>query len=451
MSALHSALLLLLFSDPANALRLLPPCASPCASPCAAPRHAVRSAVVAKAPVAAKPEAAQALVEKPAGEPTEEAKAPAPSPSPLPPSYPSYSAANWFDTPDTEPKAPDPGPEVREEEVVEAAEVEAAEAAEPPASKKAAAKAGRAAKPPAKPKNAASKPASRAVRPAAAPAPAAAAADALPAAIRVGSQLPPDLTVEIAVRSKGRQTIPPTTTLGALLGSGTSVLVGMPGAFTPTCNDKHLPGLMKAAGRFARLGVSNVAVVTTNDRFVNAGWAEAVAAAAGVDSPNITMVSDPDGALVGALGLSGDMGSGLGARSQRFALAKREQGLRTIGGAAAALAAAVLGASVLPGLTPVAAPPVAAPPVAAERSAEDAAGSRGSLTLKAAEVAKEAFSREAAPKAAPEAAPEAAKPQTKAEARGEAAGAGKEEPRAAAAQSEAVADFMKTLKASLKE
>jgi len=431
-------------------------------------------------------------VEKPAGEPTEEAKAPAPSPSPLPPSYPSYSAANWFDTPDTEPKAPDPGPKVREEEVVEAAEVEAAEveaaeAAEPPASKKAAAKAnGRAAKPPAKPKNAASKPASRAVRPAAAPAPAAAAADALPAAIRVGSQLPPDLTVELAVRSKGRQTIPPTTTLGALLGSGTSVLVGMPGAFTPTCNDKHLPGLMKAAGRFARLGVSNVAVVTTNDRFVNAGWAEAVAAAAGVDSPNITMVSDPDGALVGALGLSGDMGSGLGARSQRFALvseestvtflevdpgldrlsktsaealgsyldpaqAKREQGLRTIGGAAAALAAAVLGASVLPGLTPVAAPPVAAPPVAAERSAEDAAGSRGSLTLKAAEVAKEAFSREAAPKAAPEAAPEAAKPQTKAEARGEAAGAGKEEPRAAAAQSEAVADFMKTLKASLKE
>jgi len=327
------------------------------------------------------------------------------------------------------------------------------------------------------------------VRPAAAPAPAAAAADALPAAIRVGSQLPPDLTVELAVRSKGRQTIPLTTTLGALLGSGTSVLVGMPGAFTPTCNDKHLPGLMKAAGRFARLGVSNVAVVTTNDRFVNAGWAEAVAAAAGVDSPNITMVSDPDGALVGALGLSGDMGSGLGARSQRFALvseestvtflevdpgldrlsktsaealgsyldpaqAKKEQGLRTIGGAAAALAAAVLGASVLPGLTPparVAAPPVAAPPVAAERSAEDAAGSRGSLTLKAAEVAKEAFSREAAPKAAPEAAPEAAKPQTKAEARGEAAGAGKEEPRAAAAQSEAVADFMKTLKASLKE
>jgi len=313
MSALHSALLLLLFSGSANALWLLPRCTTVRA----APRHAVRSAVVAKAPaVAAKPEAAQALVEKP-----EPAKAPAPSPSPLPPSYPSYSAANWFDTPDTE-----PGPEVREEEdVVEAAEVEAAEAAEPPASKKAAAEAkGRAAKPPAKPKNAASKPAGRAVKPAAAPDPAA-AADALPAAIRVGSQLPSDLTVELsAVRSKGRQTIPPTTTLGALLGSGTSVLVGMPGAFTPTCNDKHLPGLMKAAGRFARLGVSNVAVVTTNDRFVNAGWAEAVAAAAGVDSSNITMVSDPEGALVGALGLSGDVGSGLGVRSQRFALVSEE-------------------------------------------------------------------------------------------------------------------------------
>ncbi|EOD19024.1 hypothetical protein EMIHUDRAFT_243373 [Emiliania huxleyi CCMP1516] len=430
MSALHSALLLLLFSDPANALRLLPPCASPCASPCAAPRHAVRSAVVAKAPAfAAKPEAAQALVEKPAGE---EAKAPAPSPSPLPPSYPSYSAANWFDTPDTEPKAPDPGPE----EVVEAAEVEAAEAAEPPASKKAAAKAkGRAAKPPAKPKNAASKPASRAVRPAAAPAPAAAAADALPAAIRVGSQLPPDLTVEIAVRSKGRQTIPPTTTLGALLGSGTSVLVGMPGAFTPTCNDKHLPGLMKAAGRFARLGVSNVAVVTTNDRFVNAGWAEAVAAAAGVDSPNITMVSDPDGALVGALGLSGDMGSGLGARSQRFALVSEESTVDPGLDRLSKTSAEALGSYLDP----------------AQAASAAAALAAAVLGASAAEVAKEAFSREAAPKEAPEAAPEAAKPQTKAEARGEAAGAGKEEPRAAAAQSEAVADFMKTLKASLKE
>ena len=92
--------------------------------------------------------------------------------------------------------------------------------------------------------------------------------------------------------------------------------MGLPGAFTPTCNDKHLPGLMKAAGRFARLGVSNVAVVTTNDRFVNAGWAEAVAAAAGVDSPNITMVSDPDGALVGGHGdaADGQRGGDLGVR-----------------------------------------------------------------------------------------------------------------------------------------
>ena len=121
---------------------------------------------------------------------------------------------------------------------------------------------GRAAKPPAKPKNAASKPASRAVRPAAAPAPAAAAADALPAAIRVGSQLPPDLTVEIAVRSKGRQTIPPTTTLGALLGSGTSVLVGMPGAFTPTCNDQHLPGFVRRINDLRKIGVERVAVLT---------------------------------------------------------------------------------------------------------------------------------------------------------------------------------------------
>ena len=53
------------------------------------------------------------------------------------------------------------------------------------------------------------------------------------------------------------------------LSRGKTVLIGMPGAFTPTCTDAHLPGFIRNARRFRRAGVNNLAVVTTNDRFVS--------------------------------------------------------------------------------------------------------------------------------------------------------------------------------------
>jgi len=109
--------------------------------------------------------------------------------------------------------------------------------------------------------------------------------------------------------------------LATALGNGTSILIGMPGAFTPTCSDKHLPGYIKQADAFKVAGVSKIAVVTTNDRFVNDAWNKAVAACAGVkDGSTIEMLSDGDGDVVKALGLVDDMGFGLGVRSKRFAL-----------------------------------------------------------------------------------------------------------------------------------
>ena len=58
--------------------------------------------------------------------------------------------------------------------------------------------------------------------------------------------------------------------------SGKSVLIGMPGAFTPTCNDVHLPGYIRSAPHFRKLGVDSVAVVTTNDRFIMTAWKRAM-------------------------------------------------------------------------------------------------------------------------------------------------------------------------------
>ena len=129
-----------------------------------------------------------------------------------------------------------------------------------------------------------------------------------------------DVVVERGLEKRGKkQVTPPPTTLGEVLGNGKSVLVGMPGAFTPVCTDRHLPGLFAAGDKFAALGV-NVAVVTTNDRFVNTGWAESVEACAKVNASGVVMLSDVKGELIEQLGLSAEMGDGLGTCSKRFVL-----------------------------------------------------------------------------------------------------------------------------------
>ena len=102
-----------------------------------------------------------------------------------------------------------------------------------------------------------------------------------------------------------------TAPLAETMGKGTTIIVGMPGAFTPTCTDKHLPGLLSSAAKFGALNVSSVAVLTTNDGFVNNGWVSAVEACCGSNASGVTMLSDTSGELVEALGLAGDMGVGL--------------------------------------------------------------------------------------------------------------------------------------------
>lgn len=96
------------------------------------------------------------------------------------------------------------------------------------------------------------------------------------ARVKIGDTLP-NIDVEVGVRDKnGKQANIKPKSLGETLGDGTTILIGMPGAFTPTCNDKHLPGLFAASdkGLFDKVNVSTVAVITTNDRFVNSGWAQ---------------------------------------------------------------------------------------------------------------------------------------------------------------------------------
>lgn len=138
---------------------------------------------------------------------------------------------------------------------------------------------------------------------------------------KVGDALP-QVDVEVVAPGCSKDGTCAVATTGAEILNGTSILFGMPGAFTPTCTDEHLPGIIKSMPEFKALNVSTVAVLTTNDRFVVDAWGEAMKQCEGTEDGlgDVVMLADADANLVRALGLAGDMGFGLGVRSKRFAI-----------------------------------------------------------------------------------------------------------------------------------
>ncbi|MBI3419184.1 MAG: peroxiredoxin [Proteobacteria bacterium] len=94
------------------------------------------------------------------------------------------------------------------------------------------------------------------------------------------------------------------------------VLFSVPGAFTPTCSAKHLPGFVDHAGDFKQKGVSEILCTAVNDPFVMSAWAKS-----GNAEGKVTMLPDGNAALARALGLEMDAaGYGMGQRGQRFAM-----------------------------------------------------------------------------------------------------------------------------------
>ncbi len=93
------------------------------------------------------------------------------------------------------------------------------------------------------------------------------------------------------------------------------VLFSVPGAFTPTCSARHLPGFVDHAGDLKGKGIDAIACTAVNDVFVMAAWGKS----AGAD--DVDMLADGNGEFVKALGLELDAtGFGMGHRGQRFAL-----------------------------------------------------------------------------------------------------------------------------------
>src|SRR5262245_24624567 len=128
--------------------------------------------------------------------------------------------------------------------------------------------------------------------------------------ISVGQMLP-DATVRI-MTADGMKSI---TTQEFFAGSKV-VLFGVPGAFTPTCSNNHLPGYLENRDAILARGVDKIAVVSVNDHHVMAAWSRFTGG-----EGKIEFLADGNGDFVKALGLDGDMSAaGMGVRSKRFSM-----------------------------------------------------------------------------------------------------------------------------------
>lgn len=101
----------------------------------------------------------------------------------------------------------------------------------------------------------------------------------------------------------------------ALFGNRKMVLFAVPGAFTPTCSERHLPGFVEHFDAFGDKGI-DVACLSVNDPFVMRAWGDSQHVPEGLQ-----MLADGNGEYVRALGLDMDASAyGMGTRSKRFAL-----------------------------------------------------------------------------------------------------------------------------------
>lgn len=128
--------------------------------------------------------------------------------------------------------------------------------------------------------------------------------------LSVGDRLP---DAELFVAGESR---PEKKTVQELFAGRKIVLVGMPGAFTPTCHRNHLPGFVENRDTILRKGVDEILILSTNDTHVLKAWAEASGARDG-----IRFVSDGNTDFITKAGVAMDRSAaGMGLRSARFAM-----------------------------------------------------------------------------------------------------------------------------------
>jgi len=130
-------------------------------------------------------------------------------------------------------------------------------------------------------------------------------------AIKIGDTLP----MELQLKEFGDGG-PTDVTVGEIFKGKKVVLFAVPGAFTPTCSQRHLPGFVRDSDKLKAKGVDEIVCLSVNDAFVMHAWGDASGA-----KGKVRMLADGNGDFTKAVGLELDArGFGMGARSQRYAL-----------------------------------------------------------------------------------------------------------------------------------
>jgi peroxiredoxin len=127
--------------------------------------------------------------------------------------------------------------------------------------------------------------------------------------IQVGDRIP-DVTLRTVAAGRERE-----VSTGELFRGKRAVLFAVPGAFTPTCSDYHLPGFVELADQIRAKGVDLIACVAVNDHFVMDAWAKAREV-----GDKVLMLADGNADFARAAGMDADVSRfGLGVRSRRYA------------------------------------------------------------------------------------------------------------------------------------
>lgn len=145
--------------------------------------------------------------------------------------------------------------------------------------------------------------------------------------IKIGDRLPEGtLTEFIETETEGCSLGPNAFKVSDLVKGKKIALFALPGAFTPTCSAKHLPGFKEKAADLKAKGVDTIACVSVNDVFVMKAWA----ADQGI-TDEVLLLADGNGDFTRAVGLEFDGSKfGMGLRSQRYSLIARDGVVETL-------------------------------------------------------------------------------------------------------------------------
>jgi peroxiredoxin len=145
--------------------------------------------------------------------------------------------------------------------------------------------------------------------------------------LKVGEKLPAGSLMEfVEVEGNGCSIGPNSFDIAQSTAGKTIAIFALPGAYTPTCSAKHVPGFVEHADAFKAAGVDEIWCVSVNDAFVMGAWGRDQKTAG-----KVRMMADGSAAFTQAVGLTLDLTArGMGLRSQRYSMLVRDGVVKTL-------------------------------------------------------------------------------------------------------------------------